>query len=326
MTQACSSVVSYSAISRSSIFKLTSVFNSWKIQSWHKDRWKAQTELPRKSGWLHSIFRVTLGPSNVTRQLLQSTATVEQQQRERPPGMRQGRQWLTLPLEVRVSPNILLTQAKAFVAHGFDNRVTFCLSFYYYLLSRRWALAHTEGKPFSFVRAQRQAGTMCAMAGEEAHTRQSNWSFTCMPSWPEIPTPTSATWIMLTSFAPSPRNNTSSKNHWFWRCRDSGGHIEPLGSRLGWVLWGRSGKGQKRKLRWPIGIRHSTTWNCQPYQAVPETNCHGAPILFSVVFTIRIRTEKAFNVMVHSFSLLLWWLNPSSWALGPLQFTVAFIS
>ena len=27
---------------------------------------------------------------------------------------------------------------------------------------------------------------------------------TCMPSCPEIPTPTSATWIMLTSLAPSP--------------------------------------------------------------------------------------------------------------------------
>ena len=26
----------------------------------------------------------------------------------------------------------------------------------------------------------------------------------CMPSWPEIPTPMSAVWIMLTSFAPSP--------------------------------------------------------------------------------------------------------------------------
>lgn len=29
---------------------------------------------------------------------------------------------------------------------------------------------------------------------------------TCMPSWPEMPTPTSATWIILTSFAPSPEH------------------------------------------------------------------------------------------------------------------------
>lgn len=137
---------------------------------------------------------------------------------------------------------------------------------------------------------------MCALTGEEANTRQSNWSFTCMPSWPEIPTPTSATWIMLTSFAPSPKNNAGSKNHWFLRCRDSHGHIEPLGSLMGWVLWERSGKGQKRKLRWPIGIRHSTTWNCQPYQAVPEINCHRATIFFSGVCTIRIRIETAFNV------------------------------
>lgn len=27
---------------------------------------------------------------------------------------------------------------------------------------------------------------------------------TCMPSWPKIPTPVSATWIILTSLAPSP--------------------------------------------------------------------------------------------------------------------------
>lgn len=27
---------------------------------------------------------------------------------------------------------------------------------------------------------------------------------TCMPSWPDIPTPVSATWIILTSLAPSP--------------------------------------------------------------------------------------------------------------------------
>lgn len=242
MTQACSSVVNYSTISRSSIFKLTSVFNCWKIRSWHKDKRKAQTELPRKSGWLHSIFRVILGPSSVTRQLLQSIATVEQQQTEKPPGMRQGRQWLTLPLEVRVSPNILLmTQAKAFVAHGFVNSVTFCFSFYYYLLSRRWALAHTGGKPFSFVRAQRQAGTMCAMAGEEAHTRQSNWSFTCMPSWPKIPTPTSATWIMLTSFAPSPRNNTGSKKSLILK-------MQRL-TRIHWASWVPAGLSSVRKTR-----------------------------------------------------------------------------
>lgn len=216
MTQTCSSVVSDSAISRSSISKLTRVFNFWNIQSWHKDKWEAQAELPRQSEWLHSIFRVILGPNSVTRQLFQSTATVEQQSTERPPGMRQGRQWLTLPLEVRVSPNLLpLTQAKTFVARGFVNRMTVCLSFYNYLLSRRWALAHTGGKPFRFTGAQRQAGTMWAVTGEGANTWQSNWSFTCMPSWPEIPTPTSATWIMLTSFAPSPKDSTGSKNHWF---------------------------------------------------------------------------------------------------------------
>lgn len=32
-----------------------------------------------------------------------------------------------------------------------------------------------------------------------------NWTDTCMPSWPDIPIPTSAAWIILTSFAPSPR-------------------------------------------------------------------------------------------------------------------------
>lgn len=43
----------------------------------------------------------------------------------------------------------------------------------------------------------------------------SPWSFkfllTCMPSWPEIPTPTSATWIILTSLAPSPRINEKNR-------------------------------------------------------------------------------------------------------------------
>lgn len=31
-----------------------------------------------------------------------------------------------------------------------------------------------------------------------------NWDNTCMPSWPDIPIPTLAAWIILTSFAPSP--------------------------------------------------------------------------------------------------------------------------
>lgn len=44
----------------------------------------------------------------------------------------------------------------------------------------------------------------------------SPWSFqfllTCMPSCPEIPTPTSATWIILTSLAPSPRMNEKNRD------------------------------------------------------------------------------------------------------------------
>ena len=38
-------------------------------------------------------------------------------------------------------------------------------------------------------------------------------SFTCMPSCPEMPTPTSATWIMLTSLAPSPEINAEREEN-----------------------------------------------------------------------------------------------------------------
>lgn len=34
---------------------------------------------------------------------------------------------------------------------------------------------------------------------------------TCMPSWPDIPTPVSATWIILTSLAPSPTEKRKEK-------------------------------------------------------------------------------------------------------------------
>lgn len=39
------------------------------------------------------------------------------------------------------------------------------------------------------------------------HTAPPRFPLTCMPSCPEMPTPTSATWIMLTSLAPSPEIN-----------------------------------------------------------------------------------------------------------------------
>lgn len=39
----------------------------------------------------------------------------------------------------------------------------------------------------------------------ERRGKERNRDGTCMPSWPDIPIPTSAAWIILTSFAPSPR-------------------------------------------------------------------------------------------------------------------------
>lgn len=39
----------------------------------------------------------------------------------------------------------------------------------------------------------------------ERRGKEGNRDGTCMPSWPDIPIPTSAAWIILTSFAPSPR-------------------------------------------------------------------------------------------------------------------------
>lgn len=42
---------------------------------------------------------------------------------------------------------------------------------------------------------------------------------TCMPSWPDIPTPVSATWIILTSLAPSPtekRKEEKTKTNLFY--------------------------------------------------------------------------------------------------------------
>lgn len=68
--------------------------------------------------------------------------------------------------------------------------------------------------------------------------------FTCMPSWPEIPTPTSATWIMLTSLAPSPRNSIGRKNRFELRCTESNGltdlhgvptGLSPVKGSWGWV-------------------------------------------------------------------------------------------
>jgi hypothetical protein len=105
------------------------------------------------------------------------------------------------------------------------NRITIFLSFYW--LSRRWALTHTESKSFTLIRGQTDWENLCSngIRGWFGPTGQSKWSFTCMPSWPEIPTPTSATWIMLTSLAPSPENNTVRKNHWFWNSQK---HMDKL--------------------------------------------------------------------------------------------------
>lgn len=45
---------------------------------------------------------------------------------------------------------------------------------------------------------------LSALPASPSRTTPPTFLLTCIPSWPEMPTPTSATWIMLTSLAPSP--------------------------------------------------------------------------------------------------------------------------
>lgn len=77
-------------------------------------------------------------------------------------------------------------------------------------MKHNWHSAQLAASPLFVLAIQRQ---VCQASIWEvpisvfAHACQWTSNITCMPSWPEIPTPTSATWIILTSLAPSPEDD-----------------------------------------------------------------------------------------------------------------------
>lgn len=185
---------------------------------------RCRGELPREWGWLRSTCTVTPGStyikgifsdgiaqcSRTVRRACWDWAIESQTEGDDSPCLSQNHLF---------HKNRLVTWEDMLIAHCFIHRKS-GISPDLPLLAQQlyWASAILRANSLaSFNRAQRKVGTAHRVIGQEAS--RATWSHriawlvcTCIPSWPEIPTPTSATWIMLTSLAPSPRNSKGRKN------------------------------------------------------------------------------------------------------------------